>query len=203
MTRLILVRHALTDWNQEERCHGVTDVPLGASGLEMAMTLVRLMDTINFDVVYCSDLQRAVMTMQVILNGRDLPIYPDARLRERDFGKMEGHTHTQGLELWPEEVETWLNDHTYTMEGGETYEGFNTRVVDCFKQILAVAEGKTILIVAHGGSLRAILKFLGEKFSTPEMDVYVTHACYSDLLIRDDQLFIQQFNSCGHLSELK
>jgi broad specificity phosphatase PhoE len=203
MTRLILVRHALTDWNQEERCHGVTDVPLGAYGMEMAKALVEQMDTIDFDVVYCSNLQRAVMTMQVIVNNRPVPVHIDARLRERNFGKMEGNTLSQGLELWPDEVKIWLEDHTYTIEGGETYEEFSVRVEDCLKEILRDNDGKTILIVAHGGSLRSILKFLGAKFGTTDLDVFVTHACYSDLVIQDGQLLIQEFNTCGHLAELK
>ena len=202
MIRLILVRHALTDWNLEERCHGITDVPLGDHGIKMAQALVQSLAHINLDAVYCSDLQRAIMTMEIVLAGRTPPIIADARLRERNFGKMEGNTHTRGLELWPDEVSEWLQDHTYTMEGGETFEAFNQRVELCTDEIISANDGKTILIVAHGGSLRSLLRHLGLKFHQEHLDVFVTHACYSDLTIVDGELRVNEFNVCDHLAEL-
>lgn len=200
MIRLILVRHALTDWNLEERCHGVTDVPLGEHGIGMANSLVERLSDIPFDEVYCSDLQRAVMTMEIVLNGRTPPIHADARLRERNFGKMEGNTHAQGLQLWPQEVSAWLQDHTYTMEGGESFEDFNSRVTACLEDILTLSDGKTVLIVAHGGSLRSLLRSLGERFGNSDLDIFMTHACYSDLCIDAGKLDILEFNVCDHLS---
>ena len=165
----------------------------------MAGTLTPRMTEFQFDEVYCSDLQRAVMTKNIILSGRTFPVHYDDRLRERNFGKMEGHTHTRGMELWPQEVSVWLQDHTYTMEGGETFEDFNARVDKFVAEILRTCEGKTILVVAHGGSLRSMLKSLGSRFGRVDMDYFITHACYSDLTIDGNEIRVNEFNSCEHL----
>ncbi len=201
--RIILVRHALTDWNMEERCHGITDVPLGEYGKAMAIKLAEPIGRQKFDAIYCSNLLRAKMTLDLMM-GIEMPaIVTDARLRERDFGKMEGNTHRRGMELWPEEVSAWLADHTYTMEGGETYDAFTDRVQDFIKQILRDCEGKTVLIVAHGGSLRAILRYLGNRFGTVGIDSFISHACYADLEILGNKMTVRDLNNCEHLRELE
>src|SRR5512133_2359968 len=93
MTNFTLVRHGQTDWNVARRYQGQQDIPLNAEGLQQARTLALFMKEETFDVIYSSDLQRAMQTAQILQEGREATVTADARLREIAFGEWEGKCH--------------------------------------------------------------------------------------------------------------
>ncbi|MBI4759502.1 MAG: histidine phosphatase family protein, partial [Chloroflexi bacterium] len=105
--RLLLVRHGETDWNAEERYQGTTDVPLSAQGRAQAQALTSRMAGEVLDAIYASDLQRAWQTAEVIAAPHGLPVRPEPRLREIDFGAWEGLTFDEirqrrpAAKAWP------------------------------------------------------------------------------------------------------
>ena len=87
---LYIIRHGLTDWNVAHRLQGQTDTDLNEDGIRMAHEAASEYKVIHFDVCYCSPLKRARMTAEILLEGRDVPIIIDDRLKEMSFGIYEG-----------------------------------------------------------------------------------------------------------------
>ena len=102
MTRFWLARHGETDWNLEGRFQGQADPPLNAKGLEQAHTLADRLVGESIAAIYCSDLQRARRTAQII--GKRLRLKPkvDKRLREISLGAWEGMQKEQIQSVYSE-----------------------------------------------------------------------------------------------------
>lgn len=95
MTRTILclARHGETNWNIERRFQGQFDIALNARGRAQAEALARELAGAHFDRVYSSDLRRAMNTAAPIAQALGLPVLATQRLREKDDGAWQGHTH--------------------------------------------------------------------------------------------------------------
>ena len=87
---LYIIRHGKTDWNNERKLQGRTDIPLNEEGIEMARRARDEYRNVPFDICYCSPLKRARQTADILLEGRDIPIITDDRLLEMSFGIYEG-----------------------------------------------------------------------------------------------------------------
>ena len=87
---LYIMRHGKTEWNELHKLQGRTDIPLNNEGKQMAKNAGEKYKDINFDVCYCSPLIRAKETAKLVLEGRNVPIIYDDRLREMSFGIYEG-----------------------------------------------------------------------------------------------------------------
>ena len=87
---IYILRHGKTDWNKRKKLQGRTDIPLCEEGRIMAQEAAEKYADVNFDVCYCSPLIRAKETAEIILKGRNVPIYTDDRLMEMCFGDYEG-----------------------------------------------------------------------------------------------------------------
>ena len=87
---LYIMRHGKTDWNEQHKLQGRTDIPLNDDGIKMAEAAALKYKDVHFDICYCSPLKRAKKTAEILLAGRDIPIISDDRLVEMSFGKYEG-----------------------------------------------------------------------------------------------------------------
>ena len=149
---LYITRHGQTDWNKEERLQGHTDIPLNENGKEMAKAAGIRYSDIKFDVCYSSPLLRAKETAELILEGRDIPIITDDRLKEMCFGEYEGirgyfkdpNFPLKDLFRQPEKYEP--------IGGSESFESLKERTSSFIEEVLIpdMNAGKTILVVAHG-----------------------------------------------------
>lgn len=88
--KIYLVRHGETDWNNEKRLQGWADISLNAKGVKEAEEVAEKLKNVHFDDAFCSDLERAEVTAETILKGRDIEVQMDPRLRELGFGPLEG-----------------------------------------------------------------------------------------------------------------
>ena len=147
---LWLVRHGATDWSDEGRFNGWTDVPLNARGRVQATALGEQLGGRVFDGVWTSDLTRAVETAE--LSG--YPASPDNSLRELDFGSLEGKTFG---EIEPALQRDLLAFEPFTSPGGESVRQLTIRVGDFLSELPA---GEHVLFT-HGGVIRAILRASG------------------------------------------
>jgi len=149
-TTLVLARHGETDWNREHRLQGWADPPLNALGREQARELALALDGERFDAVYSSDLRRAAETARIVASELGLgSVVEDVSLREVDLGSWSGR-------LWDEVADQQRPD-------GESREQHRERVVAGVLRLAAAHEGQRVLVVSHGGSLRAL-----EAFATGE-----------------------------------
>ena len=158
-TRVIAVRHGETAWNVDTRLQGQLDVPLNDRGREQARLAARALRHDPPDVIYASDLSRALATAQATGELLDRPVSTDTGLRERHFGIWQGHTYAEVAERWPEQSERWRRREAgFGPEQGETLQGFFDRVVACATRLASAHPGQTVLMVAHGGVLDCLYR---------------------------------------------
>lgn len=163
--RLYFVRHGETAWNKSKKVQGHSDIPLNEYGRYLAEQTALGLGGVAFDLAYTSPLVRARETAEIILSGRDIPIYEDSRLEEMGFGVSEGLCY-QGENRAPgsEEFEKFFTDTAnYKIpEGGESFQQVEERVQDFLKELYSKDEfqDKVILISTHGAALTAMLNFI-------------------------------------------
>jgi broad specificity phosphatase PhoE len=157
VTTLLLVRHGETDWNRDGRWQGQSETHLNAVGREQA---VRVAGEIrDVDVLYSSDLARARETAEIIAGARGLDIRLDPRLRERSFGAWEGLTAPEIEAAFHEAHARWLAGDGPGADDAEPFAVFAARVMAFLEDALERHPDETVLVVAHGGSIRVIHAF--------------------------------------------
>jgi broad specificity phosphatase PhoE len=167
MARWYLVRHGETQWNADERIQGQTDVPLHDGGRrEAGLTGKRLSDT-RFAAVYSSDLDRTQETASIILSAQSAQPAPEITttplLREVSYGIFEGLTWSEIREQDPRMNDRQLSRQMdFAPEQGESFRQVLARTGEFAATLLERHANGDLLIVAHGGSLRALtIKILG------------------------------------------
>lgn len=134
--------HGTTTDNEKEISSGWSDTPLSSLGIQQSIELKEQTKSMEFDIVFCSDLQRAVKSAELVWGGI-IPIISDDRLRECNYGKLNGGMSSVVEPM--QESECIKNK----FPDGESYEDVKTRVDDFLKFIKKNYDGKSIAIVAH------------------------------------------------------
>jgi broad specificity phosphatase PhoE len=155
VTTILLARHGESDWNRARRWQGFADRPLTELGREQAVALAdRLADT-ELDAVFSSDLQRARETAEIVARSKGLRVETTPDLREVDVGSWSGLTRAEAEARFPEAYARWLQGGE-GWDDGETYAEMSRRVVGAILGIAAKHPNGRVLVVAHGGSIRAV-----------------------------------------------
>jgi 2,3-bisphosphoglycerate-dependent phosphoglycerate mutase len=187
---LILLRHGESEWNAENLFTGWVDVPLSAKGQAEARRGGELLRETGLlpDIVHTSVLRRAIATANIALDVADrhwIPVKRDWRLNERHYGALQGKNKKQTLEEFGEEqFMLWRRsydtppppiepDAEFSQEGDPRYAGAEIPRTECLKDVVArmlpywesavipdLRAGRTVLLAAHGNSLRALVKYL-------------------------------------------
>jgi 2,3-bisphosphoglycerate-dependent phosphoglycerate mutase len=172
VTTILLARHGETQWNLERRWQGWADPPLNDTGRAQAQALAQQLRDTPFDAVYTSDLRRAHETAEIVAAPHGVPVVADQGLREIDVGSFSGLTHTEVMERFGGE-----------RTDGETREQHAARVLATVERIARVHLGERILLVTHGGTIRALhTHALGEPTHPIE------NCSVLELHFRDDRL---------------
>lgn len=154
-TTVLLARHGESDWNRSKRWQGFADRPLTDLGRRQAAELAKRLEETELDAVYSSDLRRARETAEAVARVKGLSVQTTSDLREVDVGSWSGLTRAEAEARYPEHYERWLQGGE-GWDDGETYEQLGTRVVRAVQRIATAHEGERVLVVAHGGTIRAI-----------------------------------------------
>ena len=162
MPNLILVRHGQSLWNVEDRFTGWVDVQLTEKGVQEALSAGEKLKSISVDVAYASGLQRAQRTLDLILEGMgvSVPIIRDAALNERHYGDLQGLNKTRTAEKFgAEQVKIWRRSYDIPPPNGESLKDTAARTIPFFERAVLgdIAQGKDVLVVAHGNSNRSIV----------------------------------------------
>jgi broad specificity phosphatase PhoE len=155
MPTILVARHGETDWNAERRWQGHTDRPLNERGREQARALAVRLDGTELEAVYSSDLERARETARQVAERQEIPHHELPDLREVDVGSWAGMTKNEAAERDPEGYRRWLNGHPGWTDG-ESYEQMSDRVIAAVRTIAARHSDGPVLVVAHGGPIRAL-----------------------------------------------
>lgn len=167
MAYLVLVRHGESEWNAQGLWTGLTDIPLSEKGKKEAQTAAHLIKDIPFDVVFTSALTRAKQTFDemksVLSQNNPLQIFEEAAINERDYGDLTGKNKWEIKKHFGEkQFLKWRRSWEESVPGGESLKDVYNRVIPYYqKNILpCILKGQNVLIVAHGNSLRALIKYL-------------------------------------------
>jgi broad specificity phosphatase PhoE len=167
--RLILVRHAVTDWNREGRFQGHRDPPLGSDGHAEARLLARRVaasvDELPVRIV-SSPLARAAETAQALAaaiarrsNARTPSVTLDPRLMEIGQGEWEGRTHLELAVNDPQRYAAWRRKSARRPPGGEPIGHALARMREALDELTA-EDGWPLCVVSHGGTLRLAARHL-------------------------------------------
>lgn len=153
-TRFLVVRHGRSVWNAEGRWQGHADIPLDDEGERQAAAAAEVLGA--FDAVWASDLQRASLTAQIIAELHGVgPVQVDPRLRETDVGPWEGLRHDEVEAGWPGYLAARRRP-----DGFEDYSAAASRALAALVDIAALHPGGDVLVVSHGGTIRAVRRHL-------------------------------------------
>jgi probable phosphoglycerate mutase len=156
-TTLFLVRHGETDWNAAGRWQGQTDVPLNPRGREQAREVAGRLRSVGLAAIASSDLLRARTTAEIVASELGLAVsHLDAALRERRFGCFEGLTREEVVARFPEAWARYLADPGPAPPGGESREELLGRLLPAVVSAAVRLPGP-VLVVMHGGAMRALL----------------------------------------------
>jgi len=158
LSRLLLVRHGITEFNSTRRFAGYSDTELSAAGYRQVEGLADRLADERIDAIYSSDLKRALVTAEVISSGRGVDIVACPELREMNYGNVEGLTFAEIRSLYPEVAEMCVN---FSLElafpGGENFTGFMNRTIKFLDRLNDHEPLPTVLIVSHNGPLRVLV----------------------------------------------
>jgi len=157
---MVLIRHGRTAWNLEGRVQGQSDVGLDTVGRQEAMAMGKyLATTTSYAAIYSSDLKRSIETADVIASAVSVQIVAEPRLREIDAGQWEGMLFR---EVAPNErAALAAAPSEYRFPQGETWTELQDRTADAIGEIARRHVGASVLVVTHGGPIRAVLSSWG------------------------------------------
>lgn len=194
MAKLVLIRHGQSAWNKKKIFTGWVDVTLTQKGVEEAMQAGKEVADIDFDVVFTSKLSRAQATAALVLSENHsercpifvhekekkyevpegieyTPVYVAEELNERHYGSLQGKSkEAVRAEVGEEQFTKWRRSCDNPPPEGECLTSTIARAMPYFdsKILPYLVQGKTVLIAAHGNSLRGIVKEI-EKISDEDI----------------------------------
>ncbi len=165
---LVLVRHGQSEWNKKNLFTGWADPGLTEKGVEEAIEAGRLLAAkgLHFDIAFTSVLSRAQDTLTLMLRelGQSgLETIFDKALNERNYGDLVGLNKDDARKKWgDEQVHIWRRSFDTPPPGGESLKDTADRVLPYYKSQIEprVLKGETVIVSAHGNSLRALVMFL-------------------------------------------
>ena len=158
-----MIRHGETDWNKKRKLQGQVDIPLNEFGRLLAKETAPALADIPFAVCYTSPLKRAAETARLVLGDRKVPIIPDKRIQEINFGDLEGDRvrDAEGNYIDPQ-IEIFFHDPVKFRrpENGEDIFDVIARTKDFWEEKTSDPSlaDKTILVASHGCAVRALLQ---------------------------------------------
>ena len=166
MAYLVLVRHGESVWNEKGIWTGWTDISLDPLGRAEAQKTANLLKDINFGAIYCSPLARCRETLEemaaILRIDMSQTVYAE-EIKERNYGDFTGKNKWEiEKKVGPERFLKIRRSWDYPIPNGETLKQVYARVVPYYSGNIEpdLEQGKNVLVVAHGNSIRALLKFL-------------------------------------------
>lgn len=197
MKEIYLIRHGETLFNRQDKVQGWCDSPLTKKGVAVAKKLGEALKDVHFDAVFASTSERAFDTARYVIGQRDLEVKLDKRIKEFNFGELEGDLHesevlVKGRSHDPLQlmIDGWLD------VGGENLAIVQERIASFFHDIKDL-EGK-ILIVSHGMWIAATLLYLDEA-SLALLQHGVSNCSISKVIEKEGQYHVVYVNDTSLL----
>lgn len=203
MIKIYFIRHGESLWNKSSKVQGALDIPLSDRGKREASLIGQRMLEEKIDVVYASDLSRAIDTAKEIssLKGLDVNILED--IREMSFGDWEGKSMDVIKLNRKEELERWIfTPEKQKFKGGESLEDVQVRTRRALDKIISRGD-KNIAIVSHSVAIKVmILDLLGIPLEFYK-NMSLGNVSLSLVEIRDFNNVLVKYNDRNHLKEME
>ncbi|ADO44514.1 Phosphoglycerate mutase [Hydrogenobacter thermophilus TK-6] len=202
MVKLILVRHAESEWNPVGRYQGLLDPDLSERGKKQAKLLAQELSREHLDVIYSSPLKRTYLTALEIAEAKNLEVIKEDRIIEIDHGMWSGMLVEEVMEKYPEDFRRWVEEpHKVEFQGGESLASVYNRVKGFLEEVRKRHWNQTVVVVSHTVPMRAMYcALLGvdlSKFWSFGCD----NASYSVIHMEERRNVILKLNITCHLGE--
>ncbi len=204
MMDIYLIRHGQTDANVSGIYQGNMDVPLNAKGVKQAELIAWRLRNMAIDNVYVSSLKRAMDTCSAILEYHDLTPVIEPDLQEISLGDWQGKSRADVKNEYADYIEERKakdDAHTTPFPGGESFANFEKRATNIFYDILERQNGNNIVIVTHGGIIKALVRHIldFDPKKARDYDVYNTSITRLRYDKQKDRLKLITLNDVAHL----
>tara|TARA_B100000925_G_C21958373_1_gene452225 strand:- start:397 stop:1011 length:615 start_codon:yes stop_codon:yes gene_type:complete len=197
-----LIRHCETDWNKLEKCQGISDIELNETGLKQSRFLKKYFLNKEIDIIFSSDLKRAIKTSEIINENLNCTIVKSKELREMDQGDFEGLTfkfirsnHKNELDKWRE------NPRGFRIPNGETLGEAQKRAIDYINQIVInYNKMKNIVIVSHNLVISSVLCYYLNKDLVDFGKFTIDSGSISKLKLEKSKINVEEINFTDHLN---
>ena len=161
VTRLYLIRHGQSGGNVAGTFGGHSPTPLSDLGKKQAKITAKALARERVDVIYSSDLVRAVQTAEPLSELLNLEINKTSAFRERDVGVLEGLTFNQSKEQYPKDYYALINRNVnHRITGGESYRHLLKRGTSALTEIFRTHKGKRVVVFSHTGAICYLTLYL-------------------------------------------
>lgn len=166
-----LLRHGQTEWNVNNLCAGQTDIPLNGEGRAQAARITDYFRRRPLGAVFGSDMSRTRSTAEGICETHGLAYREDRRLREINYGRLEGTDSSRWDELFPELMRKWnYGSFAEAPPEGESRQSLIRRSVAFLDELASGNERAPVLVVTHGGVIKALLTHVVLRGAGHEVD---------------------------------
>ena len=204
MTEIYLIRHTQAEGNVYRAMQGHWDGDVTALGLLEIDALAERFRDIPVDVLYSSDLKRAMLTAEAIRRYRPLELHTLFDLREINVGPWEARFFADVTYEQPHEAELFVHRaESFYLPGAETYHDVRCRASAALEAIARDNDGKTVAVVSHGVTIRCLLSYmLGRSLDDPELPICGnTGICH--IIYENGKWRVVSVNDCAHLDGLE
>ncbi len=204
--RLILVRHGHTDHNKKKILQGWLNTELDEAGLDQAKKVAQRLSSQSFEVVYSSDLKRALSTAELIAANHKLKVIPTPTLRESNLGILQGMDWLDKnhplYSLWQEHIQANLKaDLHWKKHQGESLAEIYDRLGKLMSILHRKHKNKSVLLVTHGGTINRLLEFLHLRKLTDDFLSFGNTSVTILTKTSPSQYKITLLNDTSHLSQ--
>lgn len=206
-TKLIFIRHGQSIGNANHTLLGHTDLDLSELGFIQAKVTAEHLKNEEIDLVYSSDLKRAMSTARPHAEMRGLTVNGDVQLREVYLGDWENKSVEEVIEKYGEntyKVDWIANFGTFTFPNGEGVWAAGKRFGEEVKRLSQIHSGKTLLIVAHAAVLRAFFADIYgyTKEESAEKIPFPSNASYSVVSYENGKFIVEEYSKDEHLESV-
>jgi len=201
-TEIFLIRHGETIWNTKKLIQGQLDSPLTDSGIHQSNLLSQRMKKINPDIIYTSDLKRAVDTANIINQHIEKDIVEISGIRERHWGVFQGANWPKIKKFFPTQYKYYRNDSkNYMIPNGESYNQVTKRTMDSIVDIIENHKNQKIVIVTHGGIISPLIRALLCIPYETHRKFMISNTSITKLVYNDFGFSIAYLGDIAHLEE--
>lgn len=201
-TDFTVIRHGQTAENLAGLLQGHWDTGLDELGIRQSECAAARLRDEKFDRIFSSDLKRAMQTAVIIAGVQGQAVIPLAALREWHLGELEMQPCAELRKEYPEIMDAFCHESgDFPVPGGESHGAFCRRVTECLEDLAEQYAGQKLLLVTHGGTLRAIFRHIVGAVADRALLPVTSNASYGRFCHRDGKWQLRCWNDVSHLAK--